>query len=75
MRLEEAREVLKQASLHVNFINLARTVSELGEYGFTWKTFDNSRWRPDKQQALNDSKWLAEHAEELAEALLTLKRG
>lgn len=69
MTLEEARAILKDVLLHVDLVNLGRTVSALGEYEYTWTTFDNSKWRPNKPEALRDAKWLADHAGELLEAL------
>lgn len=69
---DEARSFLNEVILHVDFINLGHTAYELGR-GYTWKTFDNSKWRPNKPQALKDSTWLAENADKLAEALQCLK--
>jgi hypothetical protein len=74
MTPEEAREVLKDTLLHVDLINLGRTISALGEYGFTWNTFDNSKWRPDKYLAIKDAQWLAKNAEALVTALQVLKQ-
>lgn len=68
MNLEEAREVLKEAELYVDYINLGRTISALAGRQ-TWKTFDNNKWRPNKNQALLDSKWLNENMERVFEAL------
>lgn len=73
MTVEEAREVLKDTLLHVDLVNLGRTISALGEYGYTWLTFDNSKWRPDKNDALRDAEWLSKNAEKIFEALKTLK--
>jgi len=72
MTPEEARDVLNELVLHVDLINLGRTAFELGR-GYTWKTFDNSKWRPNKPQALKDSKWLAENAARVSEALQSFK--
>lgn len=69
---EDARAVLKEALLHVDFINLGATLTVLGQDGQSWKSFDNSKWRPNRLQALRDSKWLQENAEKLALALKTL---
>lgn len=69
MTIEEAREVLKEASKHVNFINLGQTIYALGDDGYTWLTFDNNKWRPDKKLSLKDAKWLADHASSLVAAL------
>ncbi len=69
----EAREVLKQVLKNVDLVNLGRTISALGEYEYTWKTFDNSKWRPNKNLALKEAQWLAANAESLAAALECLK--
>lgn len=69
MTKEEAREILKQVILHVDLMNLGRTISALGEHELTWKTFDNSKWRPNKELALKESKWLAENAGDVYQAL------
>ena len=68
MTFEEARAVLNELILHVDLVNLGRTATELGK-GYTWKTFDNSKWRPNKNQALKDMTWLAKHATDVYDAL------
>ena len=73
MTADEAREVLKNTLLHVDLVNLGRTISALGEYGYTWTTFDNSKWRPNKNEALRDAEWLSKNAEKIFEALKILK--
>jgi len=70
MTVDEARRVLQEALLHVNFINFGSTLAALAE-GHSWKTFDNSKWRPEKLRALQDSKWLAENADQIELALKT----
>jgi hypothetical protein len=67
-----ARAVLTDFIKNVDFVNLGRTIGAL-ESGLTWKTFDNSKWRPDKSLALNEIKWLQQHVESLVTALQTLK--
>lgn len=73
MTPDEARLVLKETLLHVDLVNLGRTISALGEHGYTWKTFDNSKWRANKNLALQEVVWLAKNAESLAEALKCLR--
>lgn len=73
MTSDEAREVLKQAILHVDLVNLGKTISALGEYGYTWKTFDNSKWRANKYLALKEVQWLVDNIQSVAEALECLK--
>jgi hypothetical protein len=73
MTADEAREILKQALLHVNLVNLGRTISALGEYGYNWITYDNSKWRADKNLALRDALWLKDNAEDIYNALNILK--
>jgi hypothetical protein len=72
MTPEEAREVLNEVVLHVDLVNLGRTIYELGR-GHTWNTFDNSKWRPQKQQALKDSEWLVNNVQSVVDALKCLK--
>jgi hypothetical protein len=74
MTVEEARKVLQEVLLHVDFVNLGRTVSAIGEYGYAWRTFDNSKWRPEKDQAWKDCLWLSENADRLYEALTAVRK-
>jgi len=69
----EARAILKEALTHVDFVNLGRTISALGQYELTWSTFDNSKWRPNKHLALREAKWLKDNSENIYEALQTLR--
>jgi hypothetical protein len=73
MTPEDARQVLKEALLHVDFINLGRSISALGEHNYTWITFDNSKWRPDHHIAFKDAKWLSSNADKIFEAFTVLK--
>jgi hypothetical protein len=52
---------------------MGRVISALGEDEFTWKTFDNSKWRPNKNLALREAKWLQDNANNIFEALRYLK--
>ncbi len=69
MTLDEARDLLKEVSKNVNFINLGQSVYALADDGYTWLTFDNNKWRADKNLSLKDAQWLADHASELVTAL------
>jgi hypothetical protein len=73
MNEELARQILKDTLLHVDFVNMGRVISALGEDEFTWKTFDNSKWRPNKNLALREAKWLQDNANNIFEALRYLK--
>jgi hypothetical protein len=70
---EEAREILRQATRQVDFLNFARVISSLGEYGFDWNKYDGSKLKPNFNQAWKDRKWLAENAGLVVEALEVLR--
>ena len=69
MTPDEAREILTEALKRTDFVNLGKTISALGEYGHTWLTYDNSKWRPNKDLALKDMQWLDRNSERITEAL------
>lgn len=73
MTNEEARDILRQATQQVDFLNLARVISSLGEYGYDWNKYDGSKLKPNFAQAWNDRKWFAENAGSVVEALEVLK--
>lgn len=75
MTKDEARDILRQATQRVDFINLARVISSLGEYGYDWNKYDGSKLKPNYQQAWMDKKWLAENVLLVVEALEVLKNG
>lgn len=70
----EARELLTEATAKVDWVNLGRVFSALGEYGFDWNKYDNSKFRPDFKRAFRDRNWLAENAGALKEAMETIKK-
>lgn len=72
MTPDQARGVLTEA-FKIDLVNLGRTMAAL-ESGLTWNTFDNSKWRPNKNLALKDAKLLADQVESLVEALQVLQR-
>ena len=74
MTKDEARSLLKEAIKHVDFINLGRTISALGEYEYDWTKFDNNKWRPNKNLALKEAVWLKDNADKILEALTVLKQ-
>lgn len=69
----EAKQILKDAILHIDLVNLGRTIYALGQDELTWKTFDNSKWRPNKELALKESEWLKDNSEKIYEALKVIK--
>jgi hypothetical protein len=73
MTIDDARQILKDTILHIDLVNLGKTISALGEDGLTWKTFDNSKWRPNKELAIKEMEWLAKNADEIFQALKTFK--
>ncbi len=73
MTRDEARDILCQATQQVDFINFARVLSSLGEYGYDWNKYDGSKLKPNYQQAWRDRKWLAENVMLVVEALEVLK--
>lgn len=70
---DEARDILRQATQQVDFINLARVISSLGEYSYDWNKYDGSKLKPNFGQAWKDRKWFAENAGLVVEALEVLK--
>jgi hypothetical protein len=72
---DEARDILRQATKQVDFINLARVISSLGEYGYEWNKYDGSKLKPNYRQAWMDRKWFAKNAVLVTEALEVLKNG
>jgi len=70
---DEARGILREATQQVDFINLARVISSLGEYGYSWNRYDGSKLKPNFIRAWNDRKWFAENAVHIVEALEVLK--
>jgi hypothetical protein len=70
---DEARDILCQATQQVDFINFARVLSSLGEYGYDWNKYDGSKLKPNYHQAWRDRKWLAENVMLVVEALEVLK--
>lgn len=72
MTTEQAVDIFKETLLHVDFLNLGRTINAFAE-GYTWKTFDNSKWRPNKHTAIDEFQWLAENAENIFNALQYFK--
>lgn len=70
----EARAKLAEATQQVDFVNLGRVISALGEYGYAWNKYDGSKFKPNYERAFRDRKYLADSAGEIKEALETLKK-
>lgn len=73
MTKDEARDILRQATQQIDFLNLARVISSLGEYGYDWNKYDGSKLKPNYNQAWRDRKWFAKNASLIVEALEVLK--
>ncbi len=73
MTKDEAHDILRQATQQVDFINLARVISSLGEYSYDWNKYDGSKLKPNFNQAWRDRKWLAKNVGLVVEALEVLK--
>lgn len=73
MTKDEAREILRQATQQVDFLNFARVISSLGEYGYDWNRYDGSKLKPNYSQVWRDRKWFAENAGLIVEALEVLR--
>jgi hypothetical protein len=71
---DEARDILRQATQQIDFINLARVLSSLGEYAYDWNKYDGSKLKPNYEQAWHDRKWFAENAGLIVEALEVLRK-
>lgn len=74
LTIEQAREILRQATQQIDFINLARVISSLGEYAYDWNKYDGSKLKPNFEQAWNDRKWFAKNAGLIVEALEVLRK-
>jgi hypothetical protein len=72
MEIDEAKQIMRDATKHIDWINMGRVLSHLGDYDKDWGKFDNSMWRPDYNRALADKKWLAKNVGAVVEALDTL---
>ncbi len=71
---DEARDILRQATQQVDFINFARVISSLGEYGYDWNKYDGSKIKPNYDQAWKDKKWLGNNMLQVVEALEVLRK-
>ena len=71
---DEARDILRQATQQIDFINFARVLSSLGEYAYDWNKYDGSKLKPNFEQAWQDRKWFAENAGLVVEALEVLRK-
>lgn len=74
LTIEQAREILRQATQQIDFVNLARVISSLGEYAYDWNKYDGSKLKPNFEQAWNDRKWFAKNAGRIVEALEVLRK-
>lgn len=70
---EEARDILRQATQQVDFINFARVISSLGEYEYDWNKYDGSKLKPNYEQAWKDRTWFAKNVGLVVEALEVLR--
>lgn len=70
---DEAHAILREATQQVDFINFARVLSSLGEYGYAWNKYDGSKLKPNYGQAWKDRKWFAKNAGLIVEALEVLR--
>ncbi len=73
MTRDEARDILREATRQVDFLNMARVISSLGEYGYEWNKYDGSKLKPNFIRAWNDRKWFAKNAGLIVEALEVLR--
>jgi hypothetical protein len=71
---DEAVAIMCEATQKVDWVNLGRVFSTLGEYGFTWGNKDKSRFYPNFERAFRDRVWLANNGSALKEAIETLKK-
>lgn len=74
LTIEQAREILRQATQQIDFVNFARVISSLGEYAYDWNKYDGSKLKPNFEQAWNDRKWFAKNAGLIVEALEVLRK-
>lgn len=71
---EDARAKLAEATQQVDFVNLGRVISALGEYEYAWNKYDGSKFKPNYERAWRDRIWLAKNAAEIKEAMEVLKK-
>lgn len=74
MTRQEARDILREATQQIDFLNFARVISSLGEYGYDWNKYDGSRLKPNFIRAWSDRKWFGENAYRIVEALEVLRK-
>lgn len=74
MTTTEARAILLKATQQVDFLNLARVISALGEYKYNWNKYDGSKLKPNYEQAWRERKWLANNAGLIVEALEVIRK-
>lgn len=73
MNKDEAKAILAEATAKVDWVNLGRVFSSVGEHGHDWNKYDNSKFRPNYERAYRDRNFLAKHAGDLKEAMEVLK--
>ena len=73
MTIDEARDKLREATQMVDWINFARVLSSLGEYGYNWNKYDGGKLRPNYELAWSERKWFAKNAGLVVEALEVIK--
>lgn len=74
MTRDEAKDILRQATQQVDFLNFARVLSSLGEYSYDWNKYDGSKLKPNYEQAWKDKEWFANNARLVVEALEVLRK-
>lgn len=74
MTRDEARDILRQATQQIDFLNFARVLSSLGEYGYDWNKYDGSKLKPNYEKAWKDRVWFAKNAGLVVEALEVLRK-
>lgn len=74
LTIDEAREIIKQANLHVNWHNLGSVLHMIGVMEQSWGRHPNDRWIPDYDLAWREHHWLKNNADNLFEALRVIRK-
>lgn len=74
MTEDEAVAMMCEATAKIDWMNLGRVFTSLGDNGFKWGKYDKSMFKPNFDRAFDDRKWLTENAVNLQKAIETLKK-
>lgn len=73
MNIDEAREIIKDANLHVNWHNFGTVLFMIGTMEQSWGRHPNDRWIPDYDLAWREHWWLKKNLTKLMKAVEVIK--